>query len=137
MDRNQAMDLLKATPLFGGVSERGLHAILTAATERAYSAEEKMVGEGDQGVGFYLILQGSADVLKGGSKVAHLGAGAFFGEMSVLSGAPRNADVVAAADTTCLILTPWALKSLIASHPDVAMEMLQELVRRLREAGPS
>lgn len=133
MDQTQAMDLLKATPLFGGVSERGLRAILTAATERNYAADQKMVGEGDQGVGFYLILKGSADVLKGGSKVAHLGTGAFFGEMSVLSGAPRNADVIAVADTTCLILTPWALKSLIASHPDVAMEMLQELVRRLRE----
>ncbi|MBN1857811.1 cyclic nucleotide-binding domain-containing protein [Candidatus Bipolaricaulota bacterium] len=137
MDHTQAMDLLKATPLFGGVSGKGLRAILTAATERTYDADQKMVGEGDQGIGFYLILKGSVDVLKGGSKVAHLGTGAFFGEMSVLSGAPRNADVIAAEDTTCLILTSWALKSLIASHPDVAMEILQELIRRLRETESS
>jgi len=137
MDQNQAMDLLKAAPLFGGVSGKGLRAILTAATERAFSVGEKMVGEGDQGVGFYLILEGSADVLKGGSKVAHLETGAFFGEMAVLAGAPRNADVVASEDTTCLILTPWAFKGLIASHPEVAMEMLQELARRLGESGTS
>jgi len=137
MDQNQTMDLLKAAPLFGGLSEKGLRAVLTAATERSYSASDKMVGEGDQGVGFYLILKGSADVLKGGNKVAHLGTGAFFGEMGVLSGAPRNADVIAAEDTTCVVLTPWALKSLISSHPDIAMEMLQELARRLRESGTS
>ncbi len=137
MDQSQTMDLLRAAPLFGGLSEKGLRAVLTAATERTYSAGEKMVGEGDQGVGFYLILKGSADVLKGGNKVAHLGTGAFFGEMGVLSGAPRNADVIASEDTTCVVLTPWALKSLISSHPDIAMEMLQELARRLRESGTS
>ena len=96
------------------------------------SAGAKIVEKGKGGVGFYLILEGTAEVIREGEKLAELGAGNFFGELSVIDGAPRTADVVAMTDTNCLVITQWAMKSLIENHPEIAQGMLDELVRRLR-----
>ncbi len=125
--------LLKQVPLFSRLSERGLRAILKSAADKEFKAGTKIVSEGDTGVGFYLIISGGAEVRKGGERLAKLGKGSFFGEMSLLDEAPRSADVIATDDTRCLILSPWAMKGLIAAYPEVALGMLKELARRLRE----
>lgn len=125
--------LLKQVPLFSRLSDRGLRAILKSAADKEFKAGTKIVSEGDTGVGFYLILSGGAEVRRGGERLAKLGKGSFFGEMSLLDGAPRSADVIATEDTRCLVLSPWAMKGLIAGYPEVALGMLEELARRLRE----
>ena len=56
----------------------------------------------------------------------------FFGELGVIDGQPRTADVVAVTETKCWIMSQWAMKSVIANHPEVALSMLEELARRLR-----
>ena len=137
MDRAETINLLKQVPLFSSLSEKGLKAIIKVATEKSFAQGTKIVGEGDLGVGFYLIVTGSAEVVRNDKQLAKLGSGAFFGEMSLLDGAPRSANVIALEDTTCLILTTWVIKGLIAANPDVAMGMLKELSRRLREADRS
>lgn len=132
MDRQAVVDLLKKAPLFSRLSRKGLEAIVNSATEKAFEAGERILGEGESGVGFYLILEGKAQVTRAGKELATLDAGNFFGELAVLDGEPRTADVAALTDTKCLVLTRWAMKSIISSHPDVALEMLEELARRLR-----
>ena len=135
MDKQVVMDLLKKAPFFSRLSRKGLEAIVKSATEKAFKTGERILGEGESGVGFYLILEGSAQVTHGDKELAKLDAGNFFGELTVLDGEPRTADVVALKDTKCLVLTRWAMKSIISSHPDVASEMLEELARRLRESN--
>lgn len=135
MDKQEVIGLLGKAPLFSSLSKRGLEAILKSATEKAFGAGEKILQEGESGVGFYQILEGSAQVIRGDAELATLGPGDFFGELAVLDGEPRTADVVALEDTTCLILTRWAMKSIIPAHPDVALGMLEELARRLRESN--
>jgi CRP/FNR family transcriptional regulator len=79
-----------------------------------------------------LVLNGRVEVRKGEKTLAELGPGQFFGEMALLvEGAPRSADVVALEDTECLVLTRWDLRSLIQTHPDMALKMLGEMARRL------
>jgi CRP/FNR family cyclic AMP-dependent transcriptional regulator len=135
MDKQDVIGLLGKAPLFSRLSKKGLEAILKSATEKAFGAGEKILQEGESGVGFYQILEGSAQVIRGDTELARLGPGDFFGELAVLDGKPRTADVVALEDTTCLILTRWAMKSIIPAHPDVALGMLEELARRLRESN--
>ncbi len=137
MDRTDMVDLLNQVPLFSSLGAKGVEVILKVATERSFAQGTKIVGEGDLGVGFYLIVAGSAEVVRNDKRITKLGVGAFFGEMSLLDGAPRSADVVALEDTTCLVLTSWVIRGMIASNPDVAMGMLKELSRRLREADRS
>ncbi len=132
MDNKQVIGLLKSTPIFANTSEKSLESMIKSAVEKTVSPGDKVVQEGQGGVGFYLILDGKAEVIKDGQKLAELGAGNFFGELSVIDGQPRTADVVAVTETKCWILSQWAMKSIIANHPEVALSMLEELARRLR-----
>jgi CRP-like cAMP-binding protein len=132
MDNKQVIGLLKSTPIFANTSEKSLESMIKSAVEKTVSPGDKVVQEGQGGVGFYLILDGKAEVIKDGQKLAELGSGNFFGELSVIDGQPRTADVVAVTETKCWILSQWAMKSIIANHPEVALSMLEELARRLR-----
>ena len=132
MDNKQVIALLKSTPVFANTSEKSLESMIKSAVEKTVSPGEKVVQQGQGGVGFYLILDGKAEVIKDGTKLAELGAGNFFGELGVIDGQPRTADVVAVTETKCWILSQWAMKSIIANHPEVALSMLEELARRLR-----
>ncbi len=134
MDKKDANVLLKKVPLFSRLSEKALASIVKVAIEKEFKAETQIVSEGDTGTGFYLITAGSTEVSRSGARIAKLGEGEFFGEMALLDGAPRSADVTALEDTKCLVLTLWVLKGIIAANPNVALGMLEELARRLRDA---
>ena len=132
MDNKQIIALLQETPLFANTTEKSLESMIKSAVEKTVSPGEKVVQQVQGGVGFYLILDGKAEVIKDGTKLAELGTGNFFGELGVIDGQPRTADVVAVTETKCWILSQWAMKSVIANHPEVALSMLEELARRLR-----
>ncbi len=132
MENQKIIDVLKKTPIFAKTSTESLASLLKAAIQKTVPAGTKIVEKGQSGLGFYLILSGRADVMAGGKKLAEFGDGSFFGELSVIDGAPRTADVVAQTETTCLVVSQWAMRSLITTHPEIALSMLEELVRRLR-----
>jgi len=132
METKKVIPLLQKTPIFAKTSGASLEAMLKSAVQKSVKAGTKIVEKGQSGVGFYLILDGEAEVVADGKKLADLGPGSFFGELSVIDGAPRTADVVAKTDTTCLVVTQWAMRSLISSHPEIALSMLEELCKRLR-----
>ena len=92
----------------------------------------RIVHKGEAGVGFYLITDGTVEVRADGRVLSKLGPGEFFGEMSVLDGQPRSADVVALEPSRCLALTSWSFKSIVSEHPKIALKLLQESVRRSR-----
>ena len=74
MDKRKALDLLREAPLFSRLSERELKAVRKKATEKGFAAGTKVVAEGASGVGFYLILEGSAEVSRSGEKLSKLGS---------------------------------------------------------------
>jgi CRP-like cAMP-binding protein len=138
MGRDEIVVLLKKTPLFSEFTKKELEALLLTGKEREFGAGNTIVREGDVGnLGFYLITDGQVEVRKGSKALTKLGAGGFFGEMALLDEAPRSADVVALSQTKCLMLTRWDLKALISSHPDIAIKMMMELARRLRDTNRS
>jgi CRP/FNR family transcriptional regulator len=66
-----------------------------------------------------------------------MGPGEFFGEISVLDGGPRTADVRAEMDTVCLTLVSWEVKPLLMENASISYKMLLQLVKRLRAQAPS
>jgi CRP/FNR family cyclic AMP-dependent transcriptional regulator len=132
MDNKQVIALLKKTPIFADTSEKSLESMIQSAVVKTVSPGEKVVEKGQGGIGFYLILNGKVEVIRDGEKLAVLETGNFFGELGVIDGKPRTADVVAVTETKCWVLSQWAMKSVLTDHPEVALSMLQELVRRLR-----
>ncbi len=126
--------MIGSVPFFGGLQEKTRKTVAAQGKEMSYKAGDSIVDEGTMGVGFYLILDGKAEVRKGGKILATLGKGQFFGEMSLIDEQPRSADVVAVAPTKCWALTSWSFSALVKSHPEIALSMLKEMVKRLRAA---
>ncbi len=137
MENAKIIEVLKKTPIFAKTSDESLMSLLKAAIQKTVPAGTKIVEKGQSGVGFYLILRGKADVMSGGKKLAEFGEGSFFGELSVIDGAARTADVVATTESTCLVVSQWAMRSIISTHPEIALSMLEELAHRLRATDES
>ncbi len=96
-------------------------------------ADRVIVRQGEIGTGFFIVASGSVRVVRDGETLADLGPGEFFGELSVLDGKPRNAQVVSREPTTCLALASWDFESVVREHPAVALAILRELAGRLRD----
>jgi len=126
------VEMLQKAPLWSGLTERELKVIARSFKDLKYGTGDVIVRKGEAGVGFYLITDGTVEVRSDGRVLSKLGPGEFFGEMSVLDGQPRSADVVALEPSRCLALTSWSFKSIVSEHPKMALKLLQESVRRLR-----
>lgn len=124
--------MLGSVPLFEGLSPRELDSVYEAGKEVTFEQGKDIVEQGATGVGFHLILEGEANVLVGDKEQAVLRAGDYFGEMSLLDGAPRSATVRAATPVHTLTLPSWAFGPLVDKNPSIARKMLVELSRRLR-----
>lgn len=98
---------------------------------------EIVVREGEETREMFVIRKGQIEILKqvGGHEVrlAVLGRGAFFGEMSLLEGLPRSATARARGETSLVVLRPGSLLLQIRRDPTFAFEMLQQMSRRIRE----
>jgi CRP-like cAMP-binding protein len=124
--------VLKELPLFEGMSSRHLRRI--PARAKRYGAGETIVRAGDPGNAFYVVLDGTVrvDAWKGASVT--LRAGDSFGEMSLLDGAPRSADITADGEVTLMVIGRAAFTKLLRSEPQMAAALLRTLAGRLRAA---
>ena len=138
LTRDRRTELLAAAPLLATVDADGLERIADSTVEVAFTDGHVIARQGEVGTGFFMIASGGARVVRDGQTIATLGPGDFFGELSVLDGRPRVAQVVAIGETTCLALATWDLEAVVKEQPSVAMGLLRGLAERLRnltEAG--
>jgi CRP/FNR family transcriptional regulator, cyclic AMP receptor protein len=127
--------LIGACPLFRGLGAEDLAAVAAAAVEVEFPAERVIARQGEIGTGFFVVESGSVRVVRDGQAIARLGPGEFFGELSVLDGGPRIAQVVADAPTRCLALASWDFERVLREQPGVALSVLRVVAGRLREAS--
>lgn len=132
MNVTRRLQLLQDVPLFSQFEEPELRLLLRSAILRSYAQDALIIKENDVGDEFFLVLEGRVEVRKGREALAILGAGQFFGEMAFFDRTVRSADVVALEETQCIVLNEALLHSLILTHPEMAIKMMAELARRLR-----
>jgi CRP/FNR family transcriptional regulator, cyclic AMP receptor protein len=133
--KQDPVKMLADVPIFEGLSKKELSQIAGAAKEISHRQGAVLAKEGQSGVGFFLILDGSAGVKVGSRSRGRLGPGDFFGEISLLDGGPRTATVTAETDVVTLGLTPWDFKRLVESSPAIAAKMLKVMAQRLRSSS--
>jgi len=133
LTRDAKVELIAATRLFEGVDEADLPGIADRAIEVEFEPGHVIARQGEIGTGFFIVVTGSVNVTREGATIATAGPGDFFGELSVLDGRPRIAQVVATERTACIALASWDLEAVIAEQPRVAMAILRELAGRLRD----
>jgi CRP-like cAMP-binding protein len=127
-------DRLKTIPLFSSLSDKALDTLSVFASETSVSTGKRLVHEGDYSYDLIVIETGTADVIKGGEVIGALGPGDVFGEMGMLSGGRRMADVIATSPMRLITLSKWDLKR-IATEVSDQLQALVEQRQELNQEG--
>lgn len=135
MNQEEVVDALAGLSLFADLGRPQVEAVAHTFSEESFAAGQRILRQGFQGNGFYVILDGEVAVRIDGEDRARLGKGDFFGEMSLLLGEPPVADIVALGPLRVLHLGGPDLKAFLEDHPSVMYRMLQSVARRLRTAN--
>jgi CRP/FNR family transcriptional regulator, cyclic AMP receptor protein len=134
MARNKKADQLRSVQLFSACTDRELALIARACDEVSVDPSVSVVVEGAAGEDFFLIVEGEAEVTRNGRAVATVGPGQYFGELSLLDDAPRNATVRARTAMSLIRLGRREFSAVLDSWPGVAHKLLRQMARRLRDA---
>jgi CRP-like cAMP-binding protein len=135
LTRDRRTELLGRCALFRGLAPDQLAAVAETATEVEFDAGRVIARQGEIGTGFFIVVEGEARVIRDGATLAVLRPGEFFGELSVLDGLPRIAQVVASAPTRCLAIASWDFERVLLANPGVTLAILRELAGRLRSVS--
>lgn len=130
----QYIDLLKAVPLFAGCSQGELRSIAQLGTPVSVGEGELLTAKGEVGREFFLVLSGIASCRLGKREVAEFTRGGYFGELALLHGGIRTADVVAETDMELLVLDAREFRSMLMASPGIGVKMLARLAERLADA---
>ena len=126
--------LLRRQPFFQILDDAQTAQVLAAANLCRYGCGEPIIEQGANGDSMFILAKGSADVLLGGNgqvaPVASLGAGDYFGEMSLLTGEQRSATVVASSDCEVLEIEKPVMAQLLAQNPALLEKLGLMLAQR-------
>jgi CRP-like cAMP-binding protein len=136
---DERTEALRAIPLFASLEESGLQEIADLLIDRKFPKDAVIFEDGSIGDYMYVIRSGEVKVTKmsedGREKILEiLGEGEFFGEMALLDRQPRSASVKTTRPCTLLALSRQDFSALLRRDPDISLELIRELVRRIREA---
>lgn len=127
------VELIRQVPLFQGLDKGHLETVARSFKERTFPAGSAVTTEGQGGVGFFVIEDGTATVSIGGDERRKLGSGDWFGELALIDDSPRSATIVADTDLRCWGLTSWEFRPLVEQNASIAWSMLQTMAKRLRD----
>lgn len=131
--KNAKIEMLKRVPLFATCSKQQLTGIAAIADEFGQRQGATLAKQGDRGREFMVLIEGTADVVRGRKKLASLGPGAFFGEMALLADEPRMASVVATSPVRALVITDRAFARLLREDPRMQAKILSVVAARVAE----
>jgi CRP-like cAMP-binding protein len=129
------VEALAQLTLFADLTRPQLEEVAHTVGEEMFAEGQRVLRQGMQGGGFFIILEGEAQVMIDGEERARLARGDFFGEIASLTGAAPTADVVATTLLRCLTISGPEIEQFLLDHPQVMLRMLKAEARRLRSAN--
>lgn len=129
--RNAKIELLKKVPLFSECSKAELKELALVADELDLKEGRTLVREGRPGREFFILLDGTVRVSRGGRKLNDLGAGDWFGEIALLTDTPRTATVTASSPIRVLVVTDRSFRRVVERMPTIALKVLASVGDRL------
>jgi CRP-like cAMP-binding protein len=121
--------------LFADLTPAQLESVVHSFDEEVFAANQRVLRQGLSGGNVYVIIEGEAAVRANDTEIRRLGRGDVFGELSVLTGDPPSADVVAATVLRCFVIPGTQLEELLLERPSVMLRLLRMEARRLQTAG--
>lgn len=131
--------VLKSVPLFAAFSDQQISTLLNYVQHRSYARNVYVIQAGDETDSLYVILSGKVKVVIADDQgreviLGYMNANDFFGEMGILDDQPRSASVYTLEPCEMLRLSKAGFVNCIKDNVDVAMLVIRNLVKRLREA---
>ena len=137
-------DTLARVDLFSGLRKKELAEVATYCREGYYSPGTVLISQGEKGLGLFILIKGTVRITRTNSPdeaeevLGTAKAGDVIGEMALLDDLPRSATVTALDEVTVLVLPFWefriVLRDIFRRDPDVGLDLLAVLSRRLRKA---
>jgi CRP/FNR family cyclic AMP-dependent transcriptional regulator len=137
-------DDLARVALFSSLPKKELKEVAKSCREGKYSPGSVLISQGEKGLGLFILLKGTVRITRANSPdgaeevLGTAGAGEVIGELALLDDLPRSATVTAVDEVTVLVLPFWEFRILmrrvLRSDPDVGLDMMAVLSRRLRMA---
>jgi CRP-like cAMP-binding protein len=128
------IELLGTVPLFSSCSHPELRAIAQLGTPVDAEVGAVLTQQGKPGREFFLVLDGVASCRVRSKEVKRFRAGGYFGEMALLYGGVRTADVVAVTPMDLLVFDAREFRSMLMTTPSIGIKMMANLAERLTEA---
>jgi CRP/FNR family cyclic AMP-dependent transcriptional regulator len=133
-------DIVRRAPLFAALDDEAATSLRDSMLEVGLARAEELFAEGDQGDRLYVIVEGKIKLgrTSGDGRenlLAILGPGEMFGELSLFDPGPRTATATAVADSRLIGLGHDALQPWLMRHPEVSIQLLHALARRLRRTN--
>jgi CRP/FNR family transcriptional regulator, cyclic AMP receptor protein len=129
--RDEYLQQLAAVPLFSKCTKQQLQEIARVADEVTVTPGTVLTRQGDVAFELFVILEGTASVVRDGQLRATVGRGGFVGELAVIAHTPRTATVTADTELNLLVLTATGLSQLLDDIPGLAKHLLFEVATRL------
>ena len=135
MSLNEEVELLRNIPMFANIEPSKLKLLAFTSERMAFKDGDVLFRQGEQGDSAYVIIGGEADVIvdtpKGPLTVAKLKRNDIVGEIAILCDVPRTATVKAATKLEAMVIAKDLFFRLIMEFPQMAVEIMRELARRL------
>jgi CRP-like cAMP-binding protein len=133
---DQKLELLKRTPLLAGLGRKELEAVGMLLDEVDVPAGRVLMREGESGREFFVLVDGTVGIDRGGTRVRTLQPGDFFGEIALLADGPRTATATTDKAATLLVLGQREFHSLMDQFPAIRTCVLEALAKRIRNLEP-
>ena len=133
MAREEYLNHLASVPLFSGCTTKELRDIAKATVELTLDQGKEFVTQGDVGREAFIIVEGTAEVSRGGQVIAELGPGDSAGELALLDHGPRTATVTTDGDATVFVIDQRSFMAVLDDVPALSHKLLAALAGRIRD----
>ena len=131
LTQNTKVEALRRAPLFAGLSKKELIELARVTEDLQVPAGTVLCKEGGLGREFYVIVEGTAEVTRGGKPVARRQEGDFVGEIALLMTTRRTATVKATTPLRCLILMRGDFRRVLDENRSIERKVMAALAERL------
>jgi CRP-like cAMP-binding protein len=125
------VEALSRAPLFEGLTKKELRELARVTEDLRVEPGTVLCREGKVGHEFFVIVDGEAEVTKGGKRLVTRSAGDFVGEIALLTTKARTATVTATSPLRCFILTRGDFRRVLEENPAVQLKVMTALAERL------
>jgi len=139
IEMNDEIEFLRYVPIFSDLNEDTLEMIYKAGIQKSFKKDTIVLLEHETGSALFIIISGKVKVSRigdDGNEVIFslLGESEFFGEMSIIDGLARSANIITMEETDLFIIERDNFLTLIHKHPEISIALIQILIQRIRTA---